>query len=51
MNVYMMATQIKQVPLNVVFRGARTFVLADVVRVALLLAFPIIALWLPSLNR
>lgn len=48
MNVYMLAGQLRQVPLATVFRGAGAFVAADVVRVGLLLAFPAVATWLPS---
>jgi TRAP-type C4-dicarboxylate transport system permease large subunit len=33
------------------FRGVTPFVIADVVRLALLIAFPAISLWLPSLLR
>jgi C4-dicarboxylate transporter, DctM subunit len=51
MNVYMLASQLKQVPLNVVFRGASVFVAADVIRVAIILAFPAIATWLPSVMK
>ena len=50
MNVYMLASQIPSVPLNVVFRGTSTFVAADVIRLGILLAVPSIALWLPSIT-
>jgi len=50
MNVYMLASQIPSVPLNVVFRGASAFVAADVIRLGILLAVPAIALWLPSIT-
>jgi TRAP-type mannitol/chloroaromatic compound transport system permease large subunit len=36
---------------SVVFRGVMPFMLADVVRLILLLAFPILALWLPGFMR
>jgi TRAP-type C4-dicarboxylate transport system permease large subunit len=49
MNVYMMSTLLPQVPLRTIFSGVAPFVAADVVRVALLIAFPAIAVWLPSL--
>lgn len=49
MNVYMMSTLLPQVPLRTIFSGVAPFVVADVVRVALLIAFPAIAVWLPSL--
>lgn len=38
-----------QVKLETVIRGILPFVLADLVRVALLIGFPVIALWLPGL--
>jgi TRAP-type C4-dicarboxylate transport system permease large subunit len=34
-----------------VFRGVLPFIGADIVRLALLILFPSIALWLPSLMR
>jgi TRAP-type C4-dicarboxylate transport system permease large subunit len=33
------------------FHGVLPFMVADVVRLAILIAFPIISLWLPSLMR
>lgn len=36
------------VPLGTVFRGVMPFVGADLVKLALLVLFPILALWLPS---
>jgi TRAP-type mannitol/chloroaromatic compound transport system permease large subunit len=35
-------------PLGVVYRGVTPFVLADVAKLALLVIFPALALWLPS---
>jgi C4-dicarboxylate transporter DctM subunit len=34
-----------------IFRGVVPFMVADVVRLALLIAFPVLALWLPSYMR
>jgi TRAP-type mannitol/chloroaromatic compound transport system permease large subunit len=34
-----------------VFRGVMPFMWADVLRLAILVAFPAISLWLPSLMR
>jgi TRAP-type C4-dicarboxylate transport system permease large subunit len=39
------------VPTRTVFHGVLPFMVADVVRLAILVAFPIISLWLPSLMR
>jgi C4-dicarboxylate transporter DctM subunit len=35
-------------PLGVVYRGVIPFVVADLVKIALLVIFPALALWLPS---
>jgi TRAP-type C4-dicarboxylate transport system permease large subunit len=39
------------VPTPTLFRGVTPFVVADVVRLGILIAFPWISLWLPSLLR
>jgi len=40
------------VPLTMVYRGVMPFVLADLAKLALLVLFPALALWLPStMNR
>ncbi|MGY6704364.1 TRAP transporter large permease [Roseinatronobacter sp.] len=49
MNVYILSGVAKDVPLNKIFKGAYPFVGADILHVALLLAFPILVLWLPNL--
>ncbi|MCC5960699.1 MAG: TRAP transporter large permease [Rhodobacteraceae bacterium] len=49
MNVYILSGVAKDVPLNKIFKGAFPFVGADILHVALLLAFPILVLWLPNL--
>ncbi|MDD7972714.1 TRAP transporter large permease [Roseinatronobacter alkalisoli] len=49
MNVYILSGVARDVPLNKIFKGAFPFVGADILHVALLLAFPILVLWLPSL--
>jgi C4-dicarboxylate transporter DctM subunit len=36
------------VPLTTVYRGVTPFVLADFAKLALLVLFPALALWLPS---
>lgn len=41
---------VANVPMGSVFRGVIPFLLADVAHVALLLAFPILSLWLPGLG-
>jgi C4-dicarboxylate transporter, DctM subunit len=49
MNVYMLHTLLKEIPLRTVFSGVTAFVIADIVRIGILLAFPAISTWLPSL--
>lgn len=49
MNVYVLSGIARDIPLNKIFRGTAPFVLADGLHVALLLMFPILVLWLPSL--
>jgi C4-dicarboxylate transporter, DctM subunit len=51
MNLFVLKTLLPQVPTTTVFRGVMPFMLADCIRFALLIAFPIISLWLPSLMR
>ncbi|MGD9075543.1 MAG: TRAP transporter large permease subunit, partial [Desulfobacteraceae bacterium] len=48
-NVFVLAGVAKDVPLGTIFRGILPFVVADIVRVILIFAFPWLALWLPSL--
>ena len=51
MNLFVLKTLIPGVHQNTVFRGVLPFMLADVVRMAILIAFPIISLYLPSLMK
>jgi C4-dicarboxylate transporter DctM subunit len=51
MNLFVLKTLLPQVSTGTVFRGVVPFMTADVVRLAILIAFPIISLWLPSLVR
>jgi C4-dicarboxylate transporter, DctM subunit len=39
---------IKDVSFSTIFYGVLPFILTDLLRLAILIAFPIIALWLPS---
>jgi tripartite ATP-independent transporter DctM subunit len=50
-NVYVVAGVAKDVPLQVIFRGATKFLLAQLVMALLLVLFPSIALWLPGLTQ
>jgi C4-dicarboxylate transporter DctM subunit len=51
MNLFVLKTLIPGVSQGTVFRGVMPFMLADCVRMALLIAFPAISLYLPSLMR
>jgi tripartite ATP-independent transporter DctM subunit len=48
MNVFVIKSVVKDVKLSTVFYGVMPFVLTDICRLAILIAFPILALWLPS---
>jgi C4-dicarboxylate transporter DctM subunit len=47
LNLFGMKTVV-DVPISTIYRGAIPFVIADVLNVAMLIAFPIISTWLPS---
>jgi C4-dicarboxylate transporter, DctM subunit len=51
MNLFVLSTLLPQVPTTTVFRGVLPFMAADIVRLAILIAFPVISLWLPSMMR
>jgi C4-dicarboxylate transporter, DctM subunit len=49
MNVFVINGIARDVPLTSIFRGVLPFVGVDLLRVALVMIFPVIALWLPNL--
>ena len=51
MNLFVLSTLIPEVPTRTVFRGVMPFITADIVRLAILVAFPAISLYLPSLMK
>jgi C4-dicarboxylate transporter DctM subunit len=51
MNLFVLNALLPQVSTRVLFEGVLPFVVADVVRLGILIAFPAISLWLPSLMR
>jgi tripartite ATP-independent transporter DctM subunit len=51
MNLFVLKTLLPEVETGALFRGVMPFMIADVVRLAILIAFPALALWLPSLMR
>ncbi|RPH45299.1 MAG: TRAP transporter large permease [Burkholderiales bacterium] len=48
MNVFVLRSVLPEVPTNAMWRGVMPFVAADVVRISILIAFPVITLWLPK---
>jgi tripartite ATP-independent transporter DctM subunit len=48
MNVFVIKSVIHDVTFSSIFKGVSPFIVTDVLRLIILIAFPIIALWLPS---
>jgi len=51
MNMFVLRTLLPQVSTATVFSGVLPFMWADIVRLAILIAFPWLSLWLPSMMR
>jgi TRAP-type C4-dicarboxylate transport system permease large subunit len=51
MNLFVLKTLLPQVSTQTVFRGVLPFFTMDCLRLAILIAFPIISLWLPSFMK
>jgi TRAP-type C4-dicarboxylate transport system permease large subunit len=51
MNLFVLNTLLPQVPTRAIFRGVLPFMAADCIRLAILVAFPIISLYLPRLMK
>jgi tripartite ATP-independent transporter DctM subunit len=51
LNVYGIKVMVPEVPLETIFKGACWFLVSEVIIVSLLIAFPQISLWLPSLMQ
>ncbi|MBS3998287.1 MAG: TRAP transporter large permease [Hydrogenophaga sp.] len=49
LNLFVINSLLPNVKLGSIYRGVWPFVMADIVRLGILIAFPAIALWLPSL--
>jgi tripartite ATP-independent transporter DctM subunit len=49
MNVFVLRTLLPEIPIGTMFRGVGPFIVADFVRLTVLIAFPIISLLLPRL--
>jgi C4-dicarboxylate transporter, DctM subunit len=48
MNVFVIKSVVQDVTFSAIFKGVLPFIATDIVRLVILIAFPIIALWLPS---
>ena len=48
LNLFVLKSIAQNMPLSQIYRGVTPFILADLVKIALLIAFPIIVLWLPG---
>jgi len=51
MNLFVLNTMLPHVPTRTIFRGVLPFMAADCIRLAILVAFPIISLYLPGLMK
>jgi TRAP-type C4-dicarboxylate transport system permease large subunit len=48
MNVFVIKSVIPEVSFSTIFAGVLPFIITDIVRLIILIAFPVLALWLPS---
>ena len=48
MNVYVIHGIARDIPVGTIFRGVVPFFIADLFHLAMLIAFPVVTLWLPS---
>ncbi len=48
MNIFVIKSVIEDVKISTIFYGVMPFIVTDLIRLAILIAFPILALWLPS---
>ena len=48
MNVFVIKSVVKDVTFTTIFRGVLPFVATDIIRLVILISFPMIALWLPG---
>jgi len=51
MNVFVLHGVARDYPLSTIFKGIMPFLFADIVRLALLVMFPVISIWLPNLLK
>jgi len=48
MNVFVIKTVVQDVSFSTIFAGVLPFIVTDLIRLVILISFPILALWLPS---
>src|ERR1700758_5401686 len=48
MNVFVIKSVVQDVSFTTIFKGVLPFIVTDLIRLVILIAFPILALWLPS---
>ncbi len=48
MNIFVIKSVIEDTKISTIFYGVLPFIITDLIRLALLVAFPMLALWLPS---
>jgi C4-dicarboxylate transporter, DctM subunit len=48
MNVFVIKSVVQDVTFSSIFKGVLPFIATDIVRLIILIVFPMIALWLPS---
>jgi len=48
MNVFVIKSVVHEVSFSTIFRGVLPFIATDILRLVILIAFPMLALWLPS---
>ena len=48
MNVFVIKSVVKEVSFSTIFKGVLPFIVTDILRLVILIAFPAIALWLPQ---
>jgi len=49
LNVFILKSMLPEVPLTTIFKGITPFFCADLFRLAIVVLFPAVALWLPTL--
>ena len=48
MNIFVIKSVIEDVKISTIFYGVMPFIITDLLRLVILIAFPILATWLPS---